>query len=154
MIEAVKQTRICVTGLKDRSCQFCRRRCCCFALFLLLFSDWVKPQITSQSQLRNTFHDTDIHKTCFEELSKANNCLSVFIIIIVVYQAQYLVRKRIRAHSLIHTKIPAHTSILTTQNLAYTPLKTGSKQRLETDEDSNSERNGKRGRPIVKNTHN
>ena len=38
------------------------------------------------------------------------------------------------AYTPTHTQTPAHTSILTTQNLIYTQM--GSKQRLETDEDS------------------
>ena len=40
----------------------------------------------------------------------------------------------------MHTEAPAHTSILTIPNLSYTQLKTGNKQRLETDEDSSTER--------------
>ena len=43
-------------------------------------------------------------------------------------------------HTHIHTQAPAHTSILTIQNFMYTQLKTGSRQRLETDEDSSTER--------------
>ena len=39
-----------------------------------------------------------------------------------------------------HTQAPAHTSVVTIQNLIYAQLKTGSKQRLETDEDSSTER--------------
>ena len=42
-------------------------------------------------------------------------------------------------HTHIHTRAPAHTSILTIQNLIYAQLKTGSKQRLETHEDSSTE---------------
>ena len=38
-----------------------------------------------------------------------------------------------------HTQAPAHTSVVTIQNLIYAQLKTGSKQRLETDEDSSTE---------------
>ena len=38
------------------------------------------------------------------------------------------------------TKAPAPTSILTVQSLIYTQVKTGSKQRLETDKDSSTER--------------
>ena len=42
-------------------------------------------------------------------------------------------------HAKTHKQAPAHTSILTIQSLVYTQPKTGSKQRLETDEDSNTE---------------
>ena len=42
-------------------------------------------------------------------------------------------------HTNTHTLAPTHMSILTIQNLIYTQLKTGSKQSLETDEDSNVE---------------
>ena len=44
------------------------------------------------------------------------------------------------AHKHIYTEVPAHTSIQTIQNLIYTQFKTGSKQRLETDENSSTER--------------
>ena len=43
-------------------------------------------------------------------------------------------------HTHTHTLAPTHMSILTIQNLIYTQLKTGSKQSLETDEDSSVER--------------
>ena len=43
-------------------------------------------------------------------------------------------------HTHTHTQAPAHTSILTVQNLMYTQLNTGSKQRLETDEDTSMKR--------------
>ena len=38
-------------------------------------------------------------------------------------------------HTHTHTEAPAHTSLVTTQNLIYTQLNPGSKQRFETDED-------------------
>ena len=44
------------------------------------------------------------------------------------------------ARSHAHEHASEHTSILTIQNLIYAQLETGSKQRLEMDEDSNTER--------------
>ena len=73
----------------------------------------------------------------------------------VIYKVQSFVRREYsnththmhthtRAHTharaRTHTEAPAHTSILIIQNLTYTQLKTGSKQRLETNEDSSPER--------------
>ena len=42
-------------------------------------------------------------------------------------------------HACTHTKAPAHMSLLTLESSIYTQLKTGSKQRLEVDEDSSTE---------------
>ena len=42
-------------------------------------------------------------------------------------------------HTKTHKQAPAHTSILTIPSLVNTQLKTGRKQRLETDEDSSTE---------------
>ena len=42
-------------------------------------------------------------------------------------------------HVYTHTKAPTYTSMLTTQNLISTQLKSGSKQQLEMDEDSSME---------------
>ena len=49
-------------------------------------------------------------------------------------------RTHARAHTHTHTQAPAHTSTLTIQSLIYTQFKTGSKHKLETDEDSSTKR--------------
>ena len=43
-------------------------------------------------------------------------------------------------HACKHSQAPSHASLLTIQSLIYTQLKTDSEQRLETDEDSSTER--------------
>ena len=51
-----------------------------------------------------------------------------------------LARACTHTHIHTHAHTHAHTSVVTIQNLIYAQLKTGSKQRPETDEDSSTER--------------
>ena len=64
--------------------------------------------------------------------------------------------KEVYAHTHTHThthtaQAPAHTSLLTMQSLIYAQVKTGSKQRLEADEDSSTERLSLTRRQYVRN---
>ena len=58
----------------------------------------------------------------------------------IIYKAQNLVHRDCSKHIHSHTEAPAYMSILTIQNLIYTQLKMGSKQRLEMGEDGSTER--------------